>query len=51
MNLTDKAVLELGAGTGLLSIMASLLGKFVITWFELIIFKFLKRDGWILLKF
>ena len=27
MNLMDKAVLELGAGTGLLSTVASLLGK------------------------
>lgn len=51
MNLMDKAVLELGAGTGLLSIVASLLGKFVFPCFELIIFKFLKRDGWILLNF
>lgn len=28
MSLMDKAVLEIGAGTGLLSIVASLLGKF-----------------------
>lgn len=28
MHLMDKAVLELGAGTGLVSIVASLLGKF-----------------------
>lgn len=28
MNLMDKAVLEIGAGTGLLSIVASLLGKY-----------------------
>lgn len=30
VNLMDKAVLEIGAGTGLLSIVASLLGKFTI---------------------
>ena len=29
INLMDKAVLEIGAGTGLLSIVASLLGKCV----------------------
>lgn len=30
LNLMDKAVLEIGAGTGLLSIVASLLGRSMI---------------------